>query len=149
MRSRLGYNLLALSASAAFGLLGGATTSKSKSEARTFLDDAGQAMVKMDAGMMVHSTGDVDQDFVQMMVPHHQGAIEMAVAEIRFGHNERLRRIAQEIIVDQTQEIAAMQLALGHQLAPSVAAPDQVSQVRTSASSPGAIPLKICTGRPR
>jgi uncharacterized protein (DUF305 family) len=46
------------------------------------------------------------------MVPHHQGAIEMAQAELRYGHNEQLRRIAQEIIVDQTQEIAVMRQAI-------------------------------------
>jgi Domain of unknown function (DUF305) len=40
-----------------------------------------------------------------MMVPHHQGAIEMAQAELRYGHNEPLRRMAQEIIVTQLQEI--------------------------------------------
>ena len=43
-----------------------------------------------------------------MMVPHHQGAIEMAQAELRYGRNEPLRRMAQEIIVTQLQEIAAM-----------------------------------------
>ena len=48
-----------------------------------------------------------------MMIPHHQGAIDMAAAELRYGRNERLRRIAQEIVVDQQQEIAAMRLALG------------------------------------
>jgi len=70
------------------------------------------AMSKMMAAMAVKPSGDVDTDFVATMVPHHQGAIEMAQAELRHGHNEQLRRIAQEIIVDQTQEIAAMQLAV-------------------------------------
>jgi uncharacterized protein (DUF305 family) len=46
------------------------------------------------------------------MIPHHQGAIDMAKAELHYGHNEQLRRIAQEIIVEQQQEIAAMHLAL-------------------------------------
>lgn len=90
-----------------------------------FLADADHAMEIMDAGMMAKPTGDVDHDFVQMMVPHHQGAIDMAVAEIRYGHDEQLKRIAQEIIVDQQQEIAAMRLALGQPLPPSVAAPTQ------------------------
>jgi uncharacterized protein (DUF305 family) len=58
-------------------------------------------------------SGDIDRDFVAAMTPHHQGAIEMAQAELRHGRNEQLRRIAQEIIVDQTQEIAVMRLALG------------------------------------
>jgi hypothetical protein len=90
---------------------------------RGFLADTEQAMTKMDAGMMAKPSGDVDHDFVQMMVPHHQGAIDMAVAELRYGHNEQLKRIAQEIIVDQQQEIAAMHLALGQPLPPSTSAP--------------------------
>jgi hypothetical protein len=73
------------------------------------------AMNKMMAGMAIKSSNDVDRDFASMMIPHHQGAIEMAEAELRHGHNEQLRRIAQEIIVDQQQEIAAMRLALGDQ----------------------------------
>lgn len=82
-----------------------------------------QAMDAMMKGMDVESTGDVDRDFVAMMVPHHQGAIDMAVAELRYGKDEHLRRIAQEIIVDQQQEIAAMRLALGQPLPPSTPAP--------------------------
>ncbi|MGI4876317.1 MAG: DUF305 domain-containing protein, partial [Janthinobacterium lividum] len=79
----------------------------------------------INAGMMAKPAGDVDHDFVQMMVPHHQGTIDMAVAELRYSHNEQLKRIAQEIIVDQQQEIAAMRLALGQPLPPSVAVPTQ------------------------
>lgn len=67
-------------------------------------------MTKMMAAMAVKPSGDVDADFVATMVPHHQGAIDMARAELRYGRNEQLRRIAQEIIIDQTQEIAAMRL---------------------------------------
>jgi uncharacterized protein (DUF305 family) len=77
-----------------------------------FLRDNDAAMSKMMAAMAVTPTGDVDKDFVATMVPHHQGAIEMAQAELRYGHNEQLRRIAQEIIVDQTQEIAVMRQAI-------------------------------------
>jgi uncharacterized protein (DUF305 family) len=47
-----------------------------------------------------------------MMIPHHQGAIDMALAELRYGRNERLKRLAQEIIIEQQQEIAVMRLAL-------------------------------------
>jgi len=57
--------------------------------------------------------GDVDRDFVAMMVPHHQGAIDMAQLVLRDGGNERIRRIAQEIIVTQQQEIVAMRMAVG------------------------------------
>src|SRR5882724_851430 len=78
----------------------------------SFVAENEAAMSKMMAAMSVKPSGDVDKDFVATMVPHHQGAIEMAQAELRHGHNEQLRRIAQEMIVDQTQEIAAMQLAM-------------------------------------
>ena len=78
-----------------------------------FLVENRAAMDRMMAGMEVVPTGDVDRDFAAMMIPHHQGAIDMAKAELRHGRNELLRRIAQEIIVDQEQEIGAMRLALG------------------------------------
>ena len=71
------------------------------------------AMEKMMADMTVKPTGDVDRDFVAMMIPHHQGAIAMAQAMLRHGQNEQLRRLAQEIIVTQQQEIATMRLAIG------------------------------------
>ncbi len=90
-----------------------------------FLAENQAAMGKMMAGMNVKPTGDVDADFVAMMIPHHQGAIDMAQAELRYGKNEQLRRMAQEIIVEQQQEIAAMRLALGQPLPPSAPAPDQ------------------------
>jgi hypothetical protein len=100
--------------------------SASKEEA-PYLADSVSAMTKMMVEMGVRPSGDVDSDFVAMMVPHHQGAIEMAQAELRYGHNERLRRMAQEIIVTQQQEIAAMRLALGQPLPPSAPSPDQLS----------------------
>ncbi|HET9830285.1 MAG TPA: DUF305 domain-containing protein, partial [Vicinamibacterales bacterium] len=63
-------------------------------------------------------------DFVAMMVPHHQGAIDMAIAYLRYGKNERLRRLAQEIIVTQKDEITAMRLAVGQPLSQTSLAPD-------------------------
>lgn len=91
-----------------------------------FLAENAAAMDRMMADMDVKPTGDVDADFVAMMVPHHQGAIDMALAVLRYGRNEQIRRLAQEIIVTQQQEIAAMRLALGQTLPPSAAAPTQV-----------------------
>jgi uncharacterized protein (DUF305 family) len=90
-----------------------------------FLSEMDASMARMHGAMMVRPDGDVDRDFVAMMVPHHQGAIDMAQAELRYGRNEQLRRIAQEIIVEQQQEIAAMRLALGQTLPPSHPSPDQ------------------------
>ena len=91
-----------------------------------FLAENDAAMRQMLTGMTIQPTGDVDRDFVAMMVPHHQGAIDMAQALLRYGHNEPLRRLAQEIIVTQQQEIAAMRLALGEKRPPMLAAPDQL-----------------------
>jgi Domain of unknown function (DUF305) len=96
-----------------------------------YLAENVSAMTKMMINMGIKPSGDVDTDFVAMMAPHHQGAIEMAQAELRYGHNEPLRRMAQEIIVTQLQEIAAMRLALGQPLPPSVPSPDQIPLVAT------------------
>jgi hypothetical protein len=89
-----------------------------------FAAENAAAMDRMMAGMAIKPSGDIDRDFAAMMIPHHQGAIEMAMAELRYGHNEQLRRIAQEIIVEQKQEIAAMRLALGWPL-PAAGIPRQ------------------------
>jgi hypothetical protein len=83
------------------------------------------AMTKMMNDMEIKPSGDIDGDFVAMMTPHHQGAIDMAISELRYGKNEQLRRIAQEIIVDQLQEIAAMKLAIGEPATGSAPAPTQ------------------------
>ena len=91
-----------------------------------YLAENVSAMTKMMIDMGIRPSGDVDADFVAMMVPHHQGAIEMAQAELRYGRNEPLRRMAQEIIVTQLQEITAMRLSLGQALPPSVPSPDQI-----------------------
>jgi uncharacterized protein (DUF305 family) len=77
--------------------------------------------------MTVKPSGDVDRDFVAMMVPHHQGAIDMALAVLRHGRNAQIRRLAQEIIVTQQQEIAAMRVAVGDPLPPSFPSPTQAT----------------------
>ena len=121
------------SALLALALIGGATALGTSTEA-LFLAENGAAMRKMMAAMNVKPSGDVDADFVATMVPHHQGAIDMAQAQLRYGRNEQLRRIAQEIIVTQQEEIAAMRLAIGQPLPPSAPSPDQ----RPPTPSPGA-----------
>jgi len=70
------------------------------------------AMTRMDEGMSIRQSGDPDLDFAAMMIPHHQGAIDMAKAELQFGRNPVLRRLAQGIIVEQQQEIELMRRAL-------------------------------------
>jgi uncharacterized protein (DUF305 family) len=60
----------------------------------------------------VSLVGKADADFALMMIPHHQGAVEMAKVELQFGADPVLRRLAQEIIVTQQSEIDVMNLAL-------------------------------------
>jgi uncharacterized protein (DUF305 family) len=72
-----------------------------------------QAMNRMDAGMMAAKpTGNPDRDFAAMMIPHHQGAIDMAKVELLYGRDAVLRRLAQGIMVEQQQEIELMQRSL-------------------------------------
>src|SRR6266436_8246219 len=109
----------------AVAFIGATTALAAGPEEAPFMAENSAAMAKMMAAMDIKPSGDVDADFVAMMVPHHQGAIDMAQAELRYGHNEQLRRIAQEIVVTQQQEIPAMRLAVGEELPPSVASPPQ------------------------
>lgn len=74
------------------------------------------AMAKMMKDMHVPYSGNVDRDFAVMMIAHHQGAIDMALAELRHGKNERLRRLANEIVIEQRQEIKVMQAVLDEEL---------------------------------
>jgi uncharacterized protein (DUF305 family) len=71
-----------------------------------------RAMERMLEDMNIAPTGDPDRDFAAMMIPHHQGAIEMARLELQFGKSPVLRRLAQGIIVEQLQEIEVMQREL-------------------------------------
>ena len=77
-------------------------------------DNGGQAMMagmeKMNRDMAAAPmNGDADQTFVAMMTPHHQGAIDMAQVELRYGKDPALRRLATDIISAQEKEIALMQ----------------------------------------
>jgi len=60
----------------------------------------------------VEPSGECDLDFVKLMLPHHQAAIEMAKTQLIYGKDPRMRRLAQEIITDQQSEIDLMQLWL-------------------------------------
>jgi uncharacterized protein (DUF305 family) len=82
------------------------------SEEQAFLSENAAAMNKMMADMTIKPVGDVDRDFVAMMVPHHQGAVDMAKAELKYGHNEQLRRLAQEVVKTQQLEIKVMRDAV-------------------------------------
>jgi hypothetical protein len=106
----------------------------------SFLVENTAAMKKMMSDMAVKPTGDVDADFVAMMVPHHQGAIDMALAVLRHGRNPQIRRLAQEIIVTQQQEIAVMRLTVGRPLPPSGPSPTEVPPARPNDSNQSTAP---------
>ena len=77
-----------------------------------------QAMDRMDSAMIAaQPTNDPDRDFAAMMIPHHQGAIDMAKVELIYGHDPVLRRLAEGIIVEQQQEIELMQRSLNERSA--------------------------------
>src|SRR5208282_4125886 len=72
-----------------------------------------ESMGKMDAAMAsVGPPGDRDVDFVRLMLPHHQAAIDMAKTQLLYGKDPQMRRLAQEMITDQQSEIQLMQLWL-------------------------------------
>src|ERR1700693_2531440 len=89
-----------------------------------FLSENEAVMNKMMMDMRVKPTGDVDRDFVAMMVPHHQGAVDMAKAELEYGRNARLRRLAHEIVAKQQQEITVMRNAVSDG-SPAAQSPEQ------------------------
>lgn len=57
----------------------------------------------------VKRSGDNDIDFVRLMIPHHQAAIDMSKTQLLYGKDPQMRRLAQEIITDQQLEIELMQ----------------------------------------
>ena len=68
-----------------------------------------RAMQRMQQGMDMPSSGNQDVDFARMMIPHHQGAIDMAKAELADGKDPQLRQMAEEVIAAQEREIATLQ----------------------------------------
>ena len=72
---------------------------------KAFMDTDHKMMEAMHAVTM---TGDPDKDFVAMMLPHHQGAVDMAKVELQYGKDPKLRAMAEAIVKAQEDEIAEM-----------------------------------------
>ena len=107
-----------------------ASSAEFSPEAAIFLAENEAAMARMMQAMHVTPTGDIDKDFVTMMIPHHRGAIDMARAVLRSSRNDAVRRLAQEIIVTQEDEIRAMRLAVGLHAITASPAPGAAGQER-------------------
>jgi len=84
----------------------GAPTTRTSDSAATTAFKA--ANTRMHKDMDIAFTGDVDADFVRGMIPHHQGAIEMAKVMLAHGKDPALKKLATGIIADQEKEIAMM-----------------------------------------
>jgi uncharacterized protein (DUF305 family) len=66
------------------------------------------ASEKMHKDMSMSFTGDADVDFVKGMIPHHQGAIDMAKVELQYGKDPEIKKLAEDIVKAQESEIAFM-----------------------------------------
>ena len=98
-----------LIATVSVGLVAGGLASACHECGGAFARSMKHAMEQMASAMAAAPmSGDPDRDFVAMMIPHHEGALAMARAEIQYGKDPVLRRLAQEILVTQVAEIDAM-----------------------------------------
>jgi hypothetical protein len=116
---------------------GKAEQSHQQTAKTSYMAENRAAMNKMMKDMEVKPSGNVDADFTAMMIPHHQGAVDMAEAELHYGHDKKLRRIARNIVAGQRRQIGAMRAALGQPLseATSSALPPGRSSSQTDARS--------------
>ncbi len=94
------------------------------SEGNPFAAQMNDAMARMHRDMAMPSSGDPDLDFAAMMIPHHQGAVDMARIELQSGKDPVLLRLAQGIIVEQLQEIDVMRRQLKNSAAICLSQPE-------------------------
>jgi uncharacterized protein (DUF305 family) len=71
-----------------------------------------EANARMHRDMNIRYTGNAERDFAAAMIPHHQGAIEMARIQLRHGTDPKMRRLADSIIAAQEAEIAQLRAFL-------------------------------------
>jgi uncharacterized protein (DUF305 family) len=109
MNTSMVFAALVMSAFLSSAQTAGAEDMKAMKPATSPADQAFAASMKtMMNGMHVKTTGKPDADFVRMMIPHHQGAIDMAKVELQYGTDPELRQLATDIVAAQDQEIAQM-----------------------------------------
>ena len=91
---------------------GHSSSASSKVTATTSTKKYQQINDNMHTSMDIKFTGDADKDFLAAMIPHHQGAVDMAEVVLQHGKNPKIRQLAQEIITMQKKEIAEMKQLL-------------------------------------
>ncbi len=85
-----------------------------------------EAMERMHAAMAaVPATGQPERDFLGAMIPHHQGAIDMAKAVLLVTKDARIRNLAQSIITEQQYEIELMKMLLAEPLTANSSTPEK------------------------
>jgi uncharacterized protein (DUF305 family) len=83
------------------------------SGAKSFAALMNEAMSEMHHGMAAGASSvDPDRTFVRMMIPHHQGAVDMSKALLLYGKDRELQQLAKSIVAEQQSEIQLMQLWL-------------------------------------
>ncbi|MET4279417.1 MULTISPECIES: DUF305 domain-containing protein [unclassified Bradyrhizobium] len=73
-----------------------------------FLFELDLAMSNMNSSMLMTPTDDIDRDIVNVMFPHHQGAIGLERAEIKYSRNDELRQLARLMVSKQEEEISSL-----------------------------------------
>lgn len=99
------YGAMVAAAVFAGGIATGAAVTKNEQAVTDFK----AAMDRMQTSMMIDYTGNPDVDFAHAMMPHHQGAIDMAKVELQYGKDPELRKMAEDIVSAQKKEIAALE----------------------------------------
>ena len=85
----------------------------------------------------IQPTGNSDVDFVRLMLPHHQAALDMAKTQLVYGKDAQMRRLAQEIITDQQLEIELMQRWLKQREAAGTESQVEVNPATTAETRKG------------